>query len=170
MNGDLSQSSLPHHGRATGQALNGAARESVLDLLKQHPDASNRALSRMAGIDDKTVGKLRREGGSVSPFLKLRATGDRLRTVRTSGMGSDSGQGAEGLQHAQRAPSRDEAVWRLCQVIKRADRLRDGLHSLARIFQDERGQIRALPLYVRRQIARRLKEALGDDAFQSDSA
>ena len=174
MNGDLSQTSLPHHGSAIGQALNDAARESVLDLLKRHPDASNRALSRMVGIDDKTIGKLRREAGSVSPFLKLRATGGRLRTVRTPGMGSDSGQGAEGgaeaLQRDQRAPSRDEAVSRLCHLIERADGLRDGLHSLACIFQDERGQIRALPLYLRGQIARRLKEALGDDAFQSDSA
>ena len=174
MNGDLSQSSSAHHGRATGQALNDAARASVLDLLKRHPDASNRALSRMVGIDDKTIGKLRREAGCVSPFLKLRATRDRLRTVHTLGTGSDSGQGAQGgaeaLQQDQRTPSRDEAVSRLCHLIKRADGLRDGLHSLACIFQDERGQIRALPLYLRRQIARPLKEALGDDAFQSDSA
>src|SRR5215471_18559558 len=87
MNSALSQTSLPHRGRAIGRALNDAAREGVLDLLKRHPDASNRALSRMVGIDDKTIGKLRRETGCVSPFLTLRATRDRLRTGRTLGTG-----------------------------------------------------------------------------------
>jgi hypothetical protein len=157
--------------KTPGQALNDVARERVLDLLKRHPDASNRALSRLAGIDDKTIGRLRREVGSVSPFLKLRATADRLRTVRTLGKGSDSREGAEGgaeaIRHPQRAPSRDEAVSSLCHLIKRADGLQDGLRSLACIFQDERGQIQALPLYFRRQIAHRLKEALGAEAFQA---
>jgi len=49
-------------------SLSGADRERAVDLLKQHPDASNRALARMAGINDKTIAKLRRELGGTSPF------------------------------------------------------------------------------------------------------
>ena len=116
------------------------------------------------------IGKLRRETGVVSPFLRPQLGREAVRTLPHSGDGSNPGEGAEGALRAPQRLSRDDAVWRLCQVIRPADGLRNGLHSLACIFQDERGQIRVLPLYLRRQIARRLKEALGDDAFQSDPA
>ena len=149
-------------------SLSGADRERAVDLLKQHPDASNRALARMAGINDKTIAKLRRELGGTSPFPRPGCR-EAVRTLPHFGDGSNPGEGAEGgAEGAMRAPqrlSRDYAVWRLCQVIKRADGLRDGLHSLACIFQDECGQIQTLPLYLRRQIARRIKEALGSEAF-----
>lgn len=154
-------------------SLSGADRERAVDLLKQHPDASNRALARMAGINDKTIAKLRRELGGTSPFPRPGCR-EAVRTLPHFGDGPNPGEGAEGgAEGAMRAPqrlSRDYAVWRLCQVIKRADGLRDGLHSLACIFQDECGQIQTLPLYLRRQIARRIKEALGSEAFQTDMA
>ena len=89
---------------------------AFFDLLKQHPEASNRTLSRMAGIGDKTIGKLRQEIGSMSPFLRAPAPPPAAqRTFRTSDGVSDSGRGAEGDAEAVRAPgklSRDEAVSR----------------------------------------------------------
>ena len=65
------------------------------------------------------------------------------------------------LGHPQNGAERD----RVHDLLKQHPH---GLHSLACIFQDERGQIQALPLYLRRQIARRLQEALGPEAFLTE--
>ena len=70
-------------------SLSGADRERAVDLLKQHPDASNRALARMAGINDKTIAKLRRELGGTSPFPRPGCR-EAVRTLPHFGDGSQT--------------------------------------------------------------------------------
>ena len=72
------------------------------------------------------------------------------------------GHGSSASKEAPaKALTRDEAVTRLCHAIKSHEGLRDGLDVLCRIVEDERARLQTLPLYSRRQIARRFLDGLG---------